>query len=433
MSKKQVIVLWIVAAVLILAVVVVKSSKSEAFESATARDRGDTLLPDFPAEQVAKVEIKRGDDTVTLTKGEAGWTVAERDAYPANVSNINDLLRTVDEVKVTQGIEADPSFAPRFGMDPEATDEEEKGTDLVLSDASGKELAHLTFGKTLEAASNPMSPFGGGSSGRFVMNHADESGVYVTSEVFPTLTVMVERWLDDTFLKVEKIQSIQVSKPGEENETAWEVTRDTENGDFSLVGKADNEELDPTALNPLKNLFSYARFEDVIPADKAEAIWKKDQRQTAVIKTFEGLTYHVTFGPAEKEDTADADAPAPESYAMTVTVTGEVPKERKKAEGETEEAAKEADKAFDERKKALEETLANTRKLEGRVFKVSKYTVEPLLKDRTGLIKSAAPAHTAQPNPGMPGLPGQAPRRPVQAVTPPIQIPPMPPANDGGE
>ncbi len=429
MSKKQVIVLWIVAAVLVLALVVVKSSKSDDFESATARDRGDTLLQDFPAEQVAKVTIQRGEDTVTLTQTEDTWTVAERDGYPANVSNINDLLRTIDEVKVTQGIEADPSFAPRFGMDPEADEEEEQGTELILADAAGKELAHLTFGKNLEAASNPMSPFGGGASGRFVMNHADDSGVYVTSEVFPTLTVMVERWLDDTFLKVEKIQSIQVSKPGEENETAWEVTRDNENGEFSLVGKADNEELDTTALTPLKSLFSYARFEDVIPADKADEVWKKDQRRTTVIKTFEGLTYHVTFGPMEAEKTENAeDAPATESYAMTVTVTGEAPKERNKPEGESEEDAKKADEAFAERKKAIEETLATARKLEGRVFKVSKYTVEPLLKDRTGLIKSATPANgNAQ---ATPPSPGQPPRRPVQAVTPPIEIPPMPPASD---
>ncbi|MBB5353353.1 hypothetical protein HNR46_003609 [Haloferula luteola] len=427
MSKKQVLILWILAAVLVVSLVAVKSAHKESFESATARDRGDTLLESFPAENVAKILITRGEEKVTLEKKDGTWSVAERDAYPANTTNINDLLRTLAEVKVTQGIEADPSFAPRFGMDPQADDDEEKGTDLLLSDASGKEVAHLTFGKTLEAASDPSNPFGGGSSGRFVLNHADESGVYVTSEVFPTITVMVERWLDDSFLKIEKIRSVEVSKPGEENVTAWKVSRDAENANFSLIGKQENDQLDETAFNPLKNLFSYARFEDVLPANKAESSWHKDQRQTAVIETFEGLTYHITFGPLiEEPQETEAGTPPPASYGMSVTVTGDIAQERKKAEGETEDAAKQADEAFAERKKTLEENLATARTLEGRVYKVSKYTVDPLLKDRTAFIKTAPPAGGTAPA-GAPNL--SRPGRPVQAVTPPIQIPPMPPAN----
>ena len=429
MSKKQVIALWIIAAVLIGTLAIVKSTQSDDFDSATARDRGETLLDEFPADKVAEMKISQGEDQVTLRQKDGSWTVVERDDYPANVGNVNDLLRTVAEVKVTQGIEADPSFAPRFGMDPEADEKEDQGTDLFLSDASGNELAHLTFGKELESASNPMSPFGGGgATGRFVMNHADTSGVYVTSEIFPTLTVMVERWLDDSFLKVERIQSIAVSEPGKENETAWKVSREDENGSFTLEGKKSNEELDSTALDPMKNLFSYARFEDVIPAEEAAKQWIKDKRQTAVIETFEGMTYHITFGPIAAPEAA-SETPAADNFAMTVTVTGEVPAERKKPEGESEEDAKKADEAFATRKKELEENLAKTRKLEGRVFKVTKYTLESLLKDRTGLIKSAPPTPPAAPAATGATTPPVG-NRPMQAVTPPIQIPPAPPREE---
>lgn len=418
MSKKQILTLWVVAAVLVVALVVVKSSKSEEYESATARDRGDTLLADFPAEEVARITISHGDDKVTLVRKDGAWAVAERDDYPADTTTVNDLLRTIDEVKVTQGIEADPSFAPRFGMDPEAGEEADQGTDVVMANDAGTELAHLTFGKNLESAENPMSPFGGGgSTGRFVMNHADTSGIYVTSELFPSLTAQVDRWLDPAFLKVEKITSITVSEPGKVDTTAWKLTREDENAEFTLVGKADNETLDPNALNPLKSLFSYARFEDVIPAAEADDIWKKDERRMAVIETVEGFFYNITFAPKAKTGEADAGVP----YVMTVTVTAEIPAERKKEDGESDEDAKSKDEAFAKRKTELEERLAADRKLEGRVFQVSKYTVEPLLKDRTGLIQSAPPAN------GQTGtMPPTNPRGPVQAVTPPIAIPPMP-------
>ncbi|MGE9271387.1 MAG: DUF4340 domain-containing protein, partial [Verrucomicrobiales bacterium] len=285
MNKRQILILWIIAAVLVVALITVNSSRSDGYLAATERKRGETLLENFPASEVTQIQIHRGADRVTLNKADDQWTVAERDNYPANASTVYDLLRTIAEVKVTQGIEADASLAPRFGMDPDADDKSEQGTNLRLSSSEGP-LAELTFGRNLESGS-AGSPFaiGGSSTGRFVRVHSDESGIYVTSELFSTLTSDVTRWLDDSFLKIEKIQSVAVSKPGQENETAWKLTRTDESADFTLVGKKENENLDSSATNPLKNLFSYARFEDVIPKAEADSLWEKDKRQTAVIET----------------------------------------------------------------------------------------------------------------------------------------------------
>lgn len=429
MNKRQVIVLWIIAVALVVILAIVNSSKSDAYKSATERQRGETLLADFKPTEVASIGITAGEDSVTLTKKEDAWVVAERDDYPANFRDINQLLRTLAEVEITQGIEADLEFAPRFGMDPEADDEAERGVELALSNDAGTELARLTFGKNTESAGDPMSPFGGGgATGRFVRNHADASGVYVTGELFPALSTDASSWLNEDFLRVEKIQSITVSKPGNESETEWKVTREDEDGDFELEGREENEELDTAATNPLKNLFSYARFEDVVTAADAESAWKKDERRQAVIETFEGFTYNITFGP---EDAEEGD-----NHLVRVTVTAKIPEKRKPAEGETEDQAQAADEAFESRKKQLEEKLEIAGRLEGRTFRVTKFTVDALLKNRTGLIKSAAPAGGAttgatppMPPPGI-AAPAVPPRR-ATAVTPPVSIPPMPP--EGGE
>lgn len=426
MNQRQVIVLWAIALVLVVAVVLANASKSEAYESTTKLGRGDTLLSEFDPEQVAAIEIREGDDQVLLEKNDGAWVVDNRDDYPANLRNVHELLREVSEVKVTQGIEADPSFAPRFGMDPEGESAEELGTELVFRNDAGTELARLTFGKNLEAASNPMNPYGGGSTGRFVRNHADESGIYVTSELFPALQAEATRWLAEDFLKVQKIESVRVSEPGKPDETAWTLSREDEAMDFSLEGKTETEALDTTATNPIKNLFSYTRFEDVVPATEVAEAWQEDQKRQAVIETFEGLTYTIEFGP--KKLTGDAEEGA-EPYLMTVAVAGEIPAERKKGEDETEEKAKELDDAFTERKTALEEALATAKALEGRSYQVTKYTVDALLKARADLLQKPAAAGAASG--ATPAIPGMNPQPRARAVTPPIAVPPLPPA--GGE
>lgn len=449
MSKRQVVVLWILAILLAAAAFLVRSGNSKGFESKTQRARGATLLADFPAKEVAKIQVNSGDKSTTLIRKDGKWAVAERENYPANTSTINDFLRTLAEVKVTDGIEAEPSFAPRFGMDPAAKEEKDRGTDVVLSNDAGTELARLTLGKNLEAAGDPMAGMmgGGGSSGRFIRNHADESGVYKVSELFPTLTAEPQRWLDEAFLKIEKIKSISVSRPAMPAEAAWKVTRPDEVAEFTLEGSKEGETLDTTATSPLKSLFSYARFDDVVSKETAGEIGKPLETKTVKIETLEGFAYTLTVTPTEAEKPKDADpeaAPPEDNFLVTVEVAAEIPAERKKEEKESEDDAKAKDKAFADRKVELEKKLATEKAFAGRTFKVSRYAVDALLKDRAALIKqpeaagAAAAGNPAQGGlpPGFPGgaggLPGNLPRattppvrRPVEAVTPPIAIPPM--------
>jgi hypothetical protein len=455
MSKRQVVVLWILAILLVAAAFLARSGNSKGFESKTQRARGATLLADFPATEVAKIEVKSGDKSTELVRKDGKWLVANRENYPANTTTINDFLRTLADVKVTDGIEAEPSFAPRFGMDPAATDEKERGTDVVLSNDAGTELARLTLGKNLEAAGDPMSMMGGGgASGRFVRNHADESGVYKVSEVFPTLTAEPQRWLDEAFLKIEKIKAITVSPAAKPTEIAWKVSRADEVAEFTLEGSKEGEALDTNATSPLKSLFSYARFDDVVSIDTVDKIAKPLEKRTVKIETLEGFTYTLTVTPTEAEQPKENDpeaAPPEEAFLITAEVTAEIPAERKKDDKESEDDAKAKDKAFADRKAELDKKLATEKAFAGRTFKVSSYVVEALLKDRSALIKQPeAPAAAGNPaQGGLPqgfpggqpgglpqGFPGGQPvappavvtppvRRPVEAVTPPIAIPPL--------
>ena len=416
MKPRTVTILWIVALVLGLSVFLVKKSTSGQDKNAMNRSPGQTLLSDFPSEKVASIEIVGAEQSVTLALTDGKWTVSQRDSFPANSRNINDLLRTLAELKVAQCIEAGSSFAPRFGMDEKSSSAETRGITAAFKDAAGKELAKVSFGKNLDAASS-SSPSGGGATGRFVRNHADESGFYAVSEVFGTLSDDPKSWLSDDFIKVEKIKGVSLTKPGSD-ENEWEFTRVDENADFAFTEAYPGVKTDAAATSPLKSLFSFSRFDDVVPAAEVDKKATPDKIQKAVITTFEGFTYKITLQPVKPTAAKEAaEAPtATDNYLMTVAVEAELPKERKKPEAEKPEEAEAAQKAFDERNKELTESLEKSKSLQGRTFEVSKFTVDALLKNRSEFMdKGPGPGATAPPVP-----------EGASAFTPPVEIPAQP-------
>jgi hypothetical protein len=435
MNKRQVIILWIIAIVLGGAVAAVKLAQKDGSQSATNRAAGQTLFESFPGTDISTVQIQGAAGSVNLVKKDGKWTVAERDGYPANATYVNEFIRTLGELKVTRGMEAGPSFAPRFGMNESATKAEDRGLTATFMDASGKELAKVSLGKNIESGAD-AGPMGGGAVGRYIRNHADESGFYAVSEMFPSVSDETTRWLADDFFSPEKIKSITLSQKGKD-EPAWKLSRDSEEAEFKLEGATGSEALDAAATAPLKSLFSYARFNDVIPADKVAERADPAGKRNAVIETFEGFTYTLTITPAKAAAPAaeGAATPAADEQLLTVSVAAELPKERKKEEGEKPEDAKTKDEAFAARLKTLTEKLEKEKALAGRTFLIAKSTVEALLKERDQLITKAQPAAAADAAKGsVQQLPGgiiasppakPATTRPIEAVTPPIAVPPV--------
>ena len=443
MNKRQVIILWVIAIALAGAVTAVKLSQTQTHESATKRAPGQTLFESFPAAQASAIQIQGAGGTVNLVKKDGKWVVTQREDYPANSTFVNEFIRTLGELKITRGMQAGPSFAPRFGMDESSSVATDRGLTATFTDNAGKEIAKVSLGKNIESGAADASPMGGGSAvGRYIRNHADESGFYAVSEMFPSVSTEASRWLSDTFISPEKIKSITVSQP-DKQEPAWKLTRETEEAEFKLANAAATEVLDTTATSPFKSLFSYARFEDVVPKDKVAERTATEGKRTAVVETFEGFTYTITATPIKPTPAPPAaikaatPPAAADNYLLTVSVSAELPKERKKEEGEKPEDAKTKDAAFTERLKTLSEKLQKETALAGRTFEVTKSLVEPLLKDRTALITKATP-----PTPGanvqkLPGgviagpHPATATTPPIEAVTPPVSIPEGPDAEEG--
>ncbi len=435
MNKRQVIILWVIAIILGVIVTIVKLNQSDTNHSATKRAPGKLLFESFPANDTAGIEIQGAKNAVNLAKKDGKWVVSDRNGYPANSNYVFDFLRTLGDLKVTMGTEAGPSFAPRFGMDESSEKPEERGITATFKDATGKEIAKVSLGKNI--SSNDQSPMmGGGAVGRYVRNHADESGFYSVSEMFPSVNADPKHWLADGFISPEKVKAISVTLPGKP-ESAWKVIRDGEEAEFKFDGAAATEVLDTSSASALKSILSYARFEDVIPPDKIAGLAQQDQKRTVTIETFEGFTYTISLTPAKADESpapsAAGEPPAAtDNFLMTVDVAAELPKERKKEEGEKPEDAKTKDTAFTDRLKSLTEKLEKEKAFAGITFEVSKSTVDALLKDKAAMIAKPAepPATTDASVQKFPGgmlarPPVTATTPPIEAVTPPISIPPQ--------
>ena len=416
MNKRQVTILWVIAIALGAAVTAVKVSQNQSTRSATKRSQGQTLFDSFPANDATSIEIQGATGSVTLSKKDGKWGVTQRDGYPANNTFVNDFIRTLGELKITLGMEAGPTFAPRFGMDEAATKPADRGLTATFKDAAGKEIAKVSLGKNIDSNSAP-SPMGGSSAvGRYVRNHADDSGFYAVSEMFPSVSDDAKRWLDSGFINPEKINAITLSQPGK-SEIDWKLTRDDENAEFKLDAAAATEVPDTAVTSPLKSLFSYASFDDIVPTNQVSERIDTEAKRTATIETIEGFTYTIQISPTK---------PATDNFLLTVEVAAEIPKERKKSEGEKPEDAKTKDTAFSERQKILTEKLTKEKALAGITFQVAKSTVDPLLKDRAALItKATPPPADGAPTGSVQELPGGViARPPTSATTPPISVPP---------
>ena len=125
MTNKNLIVLAGVAAALGIAAYFANGSSKKG----APRLNGEKVLPGLDAGAVASIEF---GDKLKLSSGADGWTVPTYHNYPADRSKLADCLLKLAELKVGQVVRGKALDGAK---------------DLVLRDASGKELTRLSLGE----------------------------------------------------------------------------------------------------------------------------------------------------------------------------------------------------------------------------------------------------------------------------------------------
>src|SRR5258708_7311104 len=103
MNRRQLT--WMIvlaAAFAVLGIYFAKHDQSS-YAASTAR-MGERLLPKFPLNETAQITVRQSDSEMNLVKKADRWKVRERGDYPANFSEISDLLRKIWDLKITQPV-----------------------------------------------------------------------------------------------------------------------------------------------------------------------------------------------------------------------------------------------------------------------------------------------------------------------------------------
>jgi hypothetical protein len=239
----------------------------------------------------------------------------------------------------------------------------------------------MLLGKThmrkTEGRPSPMGDMGdneGFPDGRYVMVGTGTKTLSVISDPMSNMETKPDQWLNKDFFKVEKIRSIAVTYPVATN--SWKVTRDTDSSnDWKLSDAKPGEQLDSSKTSSFSYALNSPTFNDVLPADTKPEQDGLDKPTVVTLQTFDDFTYTLKVG----QKTNDA-------FPVALTVTAQIPKARTAPKDEKPEDKTKLDKEFKDKQQKLEEKLAQDKAYEKRVYLVTSWTVDPVLKERSQLM-----------------------------------------------
>ncbi|MGH7951223.1 MAG: DUF4340 domain-containing protein [Limisphaerales bacterium] len=373
MNLKQFSILIVLVIVLGGAALMVQHRRENSWSNSSAV-AGKKLLGDFQVNAVAQIRIQQGADELNLVKTNDLWRVAECDNYPADFSRISQFLLKLRDLKIVQAEQVGASQWPR--LDLAAGAKTNPATVVEFRGDDEKLIRTLWLGKNHLHENNSSSAENSGDQGwpdgRYVMTSTNSDTVDVISDTLSEAVPQAAQWLDKTFFKVEKPETISVTFPQATN--SWELTRTNMSANWKLADAKPGEKLDATKSSELSDALASPNLTDVVPNPKA-AQTGLDQPKKIEIKTFDGFDYLLKIG----DETND-------NYYLTVNVTGSFPKTRTPGKNEKPADNIKLDKEFQTQLQTREAKLAQEQKFEHWVYLVPTWTINPLLKERSQLL-----------------------------------------------
>ena len=333
---------------------------------------GGKLLPDFKVADVTQVKLQDAKNQTTLVLKDRGWTVEERGGYPAEFKAISDFILKLLELKVTQSEAVGESLWPRVELAAPGKAAEGAGTLVEFKDKSGKVLASLILGKKV-LKKDPLNPLPGAQdgvpAGRYVRMSDARDNVIVVSDPLNAGDATPGKWLDKTFVKIDRVKTLAVGPEGAAN---WKITRDEEWGQWKFAGGGG--ELNGSAAVSAVNALSRVGFTDI-------AVKPEDAGKPTVViaETFDNLTYTLKL------------VKAGENYRMKFSVAGEPPKARVPEKGEKPEDKERREKEFAENRQRLVSRVELEKVLSNWTYLIQPSEVSALLKDRAELTAPKRP------------------------------------------
>jgi cell division septation protein DedD len=247
--------------------------------SPAAIAEGGAIVPGLQAalNDIDRVTIKKagGETVATIEKHASGWTVAEKNGYPADVTKLRQNLRALAEAKILETKTANPAFYDKLGV-VDITDAKATGLAITIA-ASGKDLGTLILGDAK------------GTKQRYA-RRANEAQSYLIDRD-PSLPKTAAQWLDGGIVDVRgnRVKQVTIKHPDGETVTISKPSADAANFDVAGIPKG-RELLYPGVANVIGNALRELNLEDVERADDTAP----DKPVQVEYRTFDGLIVRVT-------------------------------------------------------------------------------------------------------------------------------------------
>ena len=419
MKRKELYFLLGAALVLAIAGTIFEIAQSSAWKGAAAAVEPFAKLP---INSVEKLVITSSKDKVTLQKVNDVWTVAERNGYPADFNKIRRLMTSLWDFKVVRQLDVGPSQFGRLNIVAPGQGDD-AGVGLDLSDAGGKPIKSLIFGKPLGGENSnedeegkmpgapkmPRMPSADGADGRFVYDPSEKDKVYLGGENFSTVDASPKSWLNKDFIRDNRVKEVErESSAGSEG---WTLTRKDEKTGWELAGAKPGETPIGEA-GPSVSVFS-PNFVDVKPANTPDSETGFDKAVTVNVQTFDGFKYALEIG---------GEAPD-QSHFFRFKVSADLPATRTAEPNESPDDKKKKDDEFAKQQETLKNRLAAEQKLQNWIFEVENYAVEIFFKSRKDLLQGPSPTPSPRPAVNRPSVPLPLAATPNPTVSPAPEVP----------
>jgi len=370
MNRRQFFIALAALAVLAALGAAVVLSDRSAWTSADSR-AGQKAVPGLRLSEVAEIAIVDLAGELHLVRGETGWSVLERAGFAADTDRIAALLVKLAELKIVQSESLPESQRARLELLEPKGKAPGAGTLIELKDAKGGSLGRLLLGKKI-VKSSPVASLSRGeaeATGRYLVVGGEAATMLAVGEPLAEVESRPEQWLVKDLLRADGAKSISSSKDGKQR---WSVARETESADWKFTGSKEKPDLQKAT--DLASSLGWVNLVDVV-ADPAKADTGLDHAIVVKADTFDGLSYILRVGKQVGNN-----------YYVSVAVAGEPDRTRTPAKGEKAEDKAKNDKEFEERRKKLVEKVEREKKLERWTYLVAKNGLDPLLRDRAGLM-----------------------------------------------
>lgn len=215
-------------------------------------ERGQKLLPNLNPDEIAAVAITKGDESVTLERGEGRYTIEEANGYRAKNEAVNRLIRDLLELSLERDVGRSEELQAELEIEPPG----EETIDVVLENEAGQEMVHLRVGKRFE-----------GGAGNYVqrLDGAGEHPIYLTEKgVF--LSSGKDSYLDKEIIDVASSDIARIEGP----DFVFARESDDGSGELELQEIPAGRKVKSAEASRVRNVLSRLSFDEVWVADDPE-------------------------------------------------------------------------------------------------------------------------------------------------------------------